>query len=75
MPAIASMVNVLRLEETARLYFKLKGFVDVITLILLTWIGTRLQAPTWYYGVIIVGFVFQSISFGMKMYTQDKDSK
>jgi hypothetical protein len=47
----------------------------MLTLILLTWIGTRLQAPTWYYGVIIVDFVFQIISFGMKMYTQGKDSK
>ena len=47
----------------------------MLTLILLTWIGTMLQAPTWYYGVIIVSFIFKSISFGIKMYTQGMDSK
>lgn len=40
----------------------------MISLICLTWIGTQLNAPTWYFGLLIFGGVLQILQFGLRMF-------
>lgn len=40
----------------------------MISLICLFWIGLRLNAPTWYFGLLIFGMVLSVLNFGLRMY-------
>lgn len=40
----------------------------MITYALLWYIGVNLAAPTWYFVITGVGFVFKLFSFGLSMY-------
>lgn len=47
----------------------------MITAICLAWIGFQLNAPTWYFVLVGVGFFFKLISYGNEMYKKGKEDK
>ena len=40
----------------------------MISMICLFWVGLKLNAPTWYFGLLIFGFVLSVFQFAAKMY-------
>lgn len=40
----------------------------MINLICLFWIGMQLNAPGWYFGLLIFGLLLNILNFGLKMY-------
>lgn len=44
----------------------------MIAAICLFWIGTQLNAPSWYYALLIVFVVMKVFSFGINMYKEGK---
>lgn len=44
----------------------------MITFSLLFWIGFKLSAPTWYFGLCVFGFTFNIIRFGCNMFELGK---
>lgn len=40
----------------------------MIGIICLAWVGVQLNAPTWYYGLLIFAFILNLIDYGVRMY-------
>ena len=47
----------------------------MITYICLAWLGVTLSAPTWYFTVLIIGFIIKMIKYGIEMYNEGRDDK
>lgn len=45
----------------------------MITLICLAYVGYQLDAPTWYYTLLVIGSVIKLFDFGIKMYKAGAD--
>lgn len=42
--------------------------MEMISMICLFWVGVKLNAPTWYFGLIIFGLIVTIFQFAAKMY-------
>jgi hypothetical protein len=40
----------------------------MIPYVMLIWIGMTLNAPTWYWWCLVIGFIVKFISFGFDMF-------
>jgi hypothetical protein len=41
----------------------------------LIWIGNALEAPAWYYALLIITLVIKIISYGLDMYNKGKKER
>lgn len=46
----------------------------MLSAICLMWIGLQLNAPAWYYVILVIVFIISFINFGRGMYKAGKDS-
>lgn len=44
----------------------------MITFSLLFWIGLKLAAPMWYFGLCVFGFVLNMVRFGCNMFNEGR---
>ena len=46
----------------------------MITMILMIWVGVKLNAPTWFYAICAVTILAKSIIYGINMYEKGQSN-
>lgn len=46
--------------------------INMFTIICLAWVGMQLNAPTWYFTLLVIMAVLKIISFGLEMYNKGR---